>query len=521
MDSFIFTVAGGQRDYKGRKHHRQSLATRVDTFWRSGRDSFLSRLFMSPRPKSVLGLVLLGFSLVAIPPMVAAVRAITYVNELSSRSEELVVIGLRLTSEGELLGEQITAMERNARQYQVLGDDSLLPLYQDKQARFMNSLGVLESLNEDQSVAHRLARLKSDSQVIALALREHAPQSTQMEEALQMFAGLNDLSTEVTVQSRMFINQQLEELQEAARNARHSLAWQATALIAGTIVLVLFFTRLIVKPIRQTALAIRQLGEGGAFDKAVTVNGPPELASLGRELDWLRRRLNALEQEKAKFLRHMSHELKTPLASIREGTELLMDGSVGKLSKTQQEVASILKNNSLQLQTLIENLLNFSSRTSAENSIRPTKFRISKVINDLRDNHQLSLVGKRLKLEAKGRDYELFADVDQIRTALDNLLSNAIKFSPEGGTIKFSVNNSDSDIVIEVSDEGSGVAEEDREFVFEPFYQGQESGDSHVRGTGLGLSVARECLEANGGKIELVDTGRGACFRMSVPKYEA
>ncbi|MDH3638858.1 MAG: HAMP domain-containing histidine kinase [Gammaproteobacteria bacterium] len=474
---------------------------------------------MSSRPKSVLGLVLLGFSLVAIPPIVAAVRAVTYVNELSSRSEDLVVKGLRLTAEGELLGEQLTAMERNARQYQVLGDGSLLPLYDDKQERFMSSLRVLEALNEDSSVAQRLARMKSDSQVIAVALTQHSPQSPQMEEALQMFPGLNDLSSQITVQSRSFINKQLEGLREAARNARHSLAWQATALIAGTVILVVFFTRLIVKPVRQTAVAIRQLGEGG-FDQPVTVNGPPELASLGRELDWLRRRLNALEQEKNKFLRHMSHELKTPLASIREGTELLMDGSVGELTNTQQEVASILKNNSLQLQNLIENLLNFSARTTAENRINPTRFKISKVVNDLRNNHQLSLVGKRLKLEARGKDYEVYADEDQIRTALDNLLSNAIKFSPEGGVIKLLVRNSNTDIVIEVSDEGSGVAEEDREFIFEPFYQGQESGDSHVRGTGLGLSVARDCLQAHGGKIELVESENGGCFRISVPKHE-
>ncbi len=473
---------------------------------------------MSSRPKSVLGLVLLGFSLVAIPPIVAAVRAVTYVNELSSRSEELVVKGLRLTAEGELLGEQLTAMERNARQYQVLGDSSLLPLYDDKQERFVSSLRILEDLNEDESVAQRLARMKSDSQVIALALHEHPPQSPQMEEALQMFPGLNDLSTQITIRSRSFINKQLEGLREAARSARHSLAWQATALIAGTIILVLFFTRLIVKPVRQTALAIRQLGEAG-FDKPVTVNGPPELASLGRELDWLRRRLNALEHEKNKFLRHMSHELKTPLASIREGTELLMDGSVGSLTNTQQEVASILRNNSLQLQSLIENLLNFSARTTADNQIHRTRFRISKVINDLRNNHQLSLVGKRLKLEAKGKDHEMYADQDQIRTALDNLLSNAIKFSPEGGKINLLVKNSNTDIVIEVSDEGSGVAEEDREFVFEPFYQGRESGDPHVRGTGLGLSVARDCLLAHGGKIELVDSNQGACFRILVPKH--
>ena len=111
---------------------------------------------------------------------------------------------------------------------------------------------------------------------------------------------------------------------------------------------------------RQVDRAIRELGEGD-FSRPITVSGPNDIETLGRQLEWLRHRLKESTDEKNKFLRHMSHELKTPLANIREGTELLLDGSVGQLDHQQQEVTSILRDNSVKLQKLIENLLTFSA----------------------------------------------------------------------------------------------------------------------------------------------------------------
>src|SRR5690606_18344221 len=89
--------------------------------------------------------------------------------------------------------------------------------------------------------------------------------------------------------------------------------------------------------------------------------GAADVEALGRHLDWLRQQLAEVEQEKARFLRHVSHELKTPLANIREGSELLLDGSSGALTGAQAEVATILRDNGITLQKSIENLLNYNA----------------------------------------------------------------------------------------------------------------------------------------------------------------
>lgn len=468
----------------------------------------------------MLGLVLLGFSVVVLPPVIAAARAVAYVNELSSQSEELVLKGTRLSSEGDLLGEQLTAMERNARQYQVLGDESLLHLYKEKQTRFLNSLDVIEELSGPDDIKQQIGRIRSDSEVIAFALRQHAADSRDLEEALGLFDNLTILSTRVARDSRGFINQRLKDLREAARNARHSLAWQAAALCVGTVILVSVFASLIVRPVRQTALGIRQLGEG-EFNKHIEVSGPPEIAALGSELNWLRRRLDSLEQAKTKFLRQVSHELKTPLASISEGTELLIDGTAGELNATQREVATILKHNAVQLQSLIENLLNFNAREALKEGLHRSYFQLSEVIQEVSEDHQLSVVGKGLRWNLTGRDFRMFADRNRLRTALDNLVSNAVRHSPDGSEIQINVSNSGADILIEVSDEGPGIAPEDQTLIFEPFFQGRNGHQGRILGSGLGLSVARECVEAHGGTVELDRTRQlGACFRIMIPRYE-
>ncbi len=468
----------------------------------------------------MLGLVLLGFSVVALPPIVAAFRAASYVNDLSFRSEGLVSEGLELIAEGELLSEQFIAMERNARQFRVLGDESMLQLYDEKHARLIDSVNFLIGLSRTHAMRQRLDRIKSDAQSVALALQKSGPDYVQMDEVLQTFPELQAMAAEFLVESRRYINDQLQSLRETARRTRQSLAWQGTALVVGTLVLALFFARLIVRPIRQTSIAIRRLGEDG-FDQSIKISGPPEIANLGQELDWLRRRLNALEQAKGKFLRHMSHELKTPLASIREGTELLIDGTAGQLNSTQSEVANILKNNSLDLQNMIENLLNFSSQQTMEDSLNLTEFKLSGIINEIRENHHLSLVGKQIRWDVQGKDLTLVADRDRIRAALDNLVSNSIRFSPEGGALSIACKENRVDYSIEVADRGPGVNDKDKDMIFEPFFQGRNPGHGHLRGTGLGLSVARECIESHGGAIEIVDDREvGACFRITIPKHE-
>ena len=279
---------------------------------------------------------------------------------------------------------------------------------------------------------------------------------------------------------------------------------------------------LVARPIRQIDSAISQLGQSG-FAKPIAVKGPTDLERLGRQLEWLRVRLLELAQEKNRFLRHMSHELKTPLANIREGTELLLDGTVGQLQKPQREVTDILRSNGLKLQQLIENLLSFSAWQTKTEVLTLTDFEMRPLVISVAKAQRLALKAANIQLKLEIDDITVNADREKIRTVLDNLLSNAIKFTPRSGFITIRAHKTASSFVLEFGDTGPGIPTEESPRIFEAFFQGRREQGGQVAGTGIGLSVVLECIQAHQGSVELVDSEEfsGAHFRIDIPQKHA
>ena len=283
--------------------------------------------------------------------------------------------------------------------------------------------------------------------------------------------------------------------------------------------MILIFTFLVSRPISQIDRAIHQLGQRG-FSKSIRIKGPTDLEQLGRQLDWLRVRLLEIAQEKNKFLRHMSHELKTPLANIREGTELLLDGSVGELEPPQREVTEILRANGLKLQQLIENLLSFSAWQTKSEVLTLSDFSLRGQITSVARAQRLALKAAHIQLVLDVDDIVVNADQDKMRTVFDNLLSNAIKFTPKDGTITVRATRTPRSFILEVGDTGPGIPPEEGPRVFDAFFQGRREQGGQVAGTGIGLSVVRECVQAHDGTVELVDSDEfpGAHIRIEIPQ---
>ena len=415
-------------------------------------------------------------------------------------------------------------MERNARQYLLLQDvasaSDLLTLYDGDQAAFEQGVAALRALPRNAAVAEQLQQLAAVSKDVHRTLRSGRTEDT-IDLIIERFRVMNGATRDIAQGMRDLINQRLNELQENTLSAQQSLAWQSAALIPGTLVLVVLFLLLVGRPMRQVDRAIRELGEGD-FSRPITVSGPNDIETLGRQLEWLRHSLKESSDEKNKFLRHMSHELKTPLANIREGTELLLDGSVGPLDIQQQEVTGILRDNGVKLQKLIENLLTFSAWQTQTASLELTEFELKPMVFSVVSQHRLVLSNRKIKLQLNVSAINVFADEGKLKLVLENLLSNAIKFTPNGGTINVSAGMQSSDLVIDVSDTGPGVHPEDSERIFEAFFQGRRPQGGPVGGTGIGLSVVAECVQAHGGAVQLLQDGEpGAHFEVRLPLRRA
>ena len=463
--------------------------------------------------------MLLGLALIAVPLLVAILTAALQIRQLADTGQKIVVEGVTGARASQELFSQIASLERTARLYDVLDDSNLLELYHRQDARLTATRAQLETHVRAPAARKTLGELGQLQQAIGLSVKSmQAGKGTANATGLsRRFTELGALADKVAEESNAQIDKEVDSLEAQTQRARRRLLWQAALLVPLTIVAIFALTLAVGRPLRQLDRAISELGQG-AFSNQIAVSGPYDLERLGGQLEWLRQRLLELAHERNRFLRHMSHELKTPLANIREGTELLMDGAVGELDSNQREVTAILRENGIKLQRMIENLLSFSAWQTSSVGLEASEFRLRPVVKQVLENQQLTLLSQRVRLEVSVEDVTLFADRSKIRLILENLVSNAVKYSPKGGSIHLRARASGAQLTLDVADSGPGIPQEDRAHVFEAFYTGRAARTAAVKGTGIGLSVVLEFVSAHGGTIQIVDGEYpGAHFRIVMP----
>ena len=465
---------------------------------------------------SIPGRIVLALFFTTLPLLAALVAAILYVDGVNTRGRLAIANATLSANACQQLAESLTAMERNARQYGVLHDPQLLQVYRDQRQVFLTSLAQLRSVSavpNFQQLLDRLAQQETHTHDQLLA----APDGSHLNDhLLKDFAGLETLAQQIRAQGFLITRSTSNQLQTAAQRAEHFLIWLSFAVIPAVLLVAGYFTWLIVRPMRQLDNAIHRLGSGG-LDSPVAVSGPRDLRDLGRRLDWMRTRLLELEDQKAHFLRHMSHELKTPLASIREGSELLAEEVIGQLNSDQHEVATLLRQNSLRLQRQIEDLLRFNITLTRELHLDMEAIRLDREVRWVLHQHRLRIRSKNLRLVTRLAAVSLPGDRDKLRVIIDNLVSNAVKFSPSDGTLLIQLERLTDWALLEVTDDGPGIAPQERDKVFDAFYQTGTPHQDTIKGTGLGLSIARAYVKLHRGEIRICDSDRGTRIQVKLP----
>ncbi|RFA31353.1 histidine kinase [Alkalilimnicola ehrlichii] len=469
-------------------------------------------------PKSTLRLILYGFAVVALPLLLALGLAGIYMDRLLDQSQNAVYKAVQATQDSRILTQQVITMERRGRQYLLLQDQALLDAYHSTRRELQSTVTKLHELTRD-SPHRRLVDtfIAAEQQLAHQILTTDTDADSLGEEIAAGFDQLNELAQAILADSNQLIDQEVQIMQETGGEAQRLLVALAFTLIPLTLVSVGVFTTLISRPIRQVHQAIRHLGAGN-FEQRIQVSGPLDLQHVGKRLDWLRQRLRDLENQKTRFLQHMSHELKTPLTAIRESVDLISDRIVGPLNDQQAEIAQILRSNARQLQGLIEDLLNFGTAQSHSPALNLDHVNLREVIEEVGQNHKPALLAKHVRLECEVGDIHVVGDREKLATVVDNLLSNAIKYSPPGGKIQLELSRRNDTVELAVTDEGPGIEGDDKERIFDAFYQGRLPPEGYVKGSGLGLSIAREYINAHDGSIRTVEhDGQGARLVVQLP----
>lgn len=428
-----------------------------------------------------------------------------------------------------LISEQLKDLERNARQYRLLRDERFAQSYE----RMLASMLRVDSGLEDASLpnestlylgSEKLAEGDATLTSARKMLRDllfhlrRLPLAGLDEEGFsELFANMSHFRVEFDQQ----ISIHIQRLTEQSEAELQSILWRLSlmGLIALPLTLLLVglgFVQMI-RPLRRLSSTILNLGHGD-WQTSIYIPGPRDFQVLGDRLEWMRNQLLETDRQKQAFLRHVSHELKTPLSAILEAASLLADEVPGEINAQQKDVLRILIYNSQNLQELIQQLLNYNVITHS--------FQLQQAPVTIKD--LCEKIGRRLDQKSsthhvlwdfQGAPGTVTTDPQLLEMILSNLLANAFHFSPSGAQVQVRWRKDEGGLSLCVQDQGPGIPEDEQTRIFEPFFQGS-SRRRHgpVQGSGVGLSIVKESVHNLRGRIDLESTvGKGCCFHLWFP----
>lgn len=454
---------------------------------------------------------MMAFLLILLPLLVLAWQAWQSLNALSAQAAQTNRTTLVDARRSEAMTNAALEMERSYRQYCVLDDRTLAKVYLNQRKRYSEMLDAHAGVLPDDKLYQALRQDLND--LGQLQCKNSGPDEVATAK-LEAFASAN---TEMVQSTRAVISSRGLQLQQEIAERGQFFGWQALVLFLVSLGLVLLFTRMIIGPVKGIERMINRLGEGKSLGNTVVFKGPRELRSVGQRIIWLSERLQWLESQRHQFLRHISHELKTPLASMREGTELLADEVAGPLTTEQKEIVEILDDSSRNLQKLIEQLLDYN-RKLADGAVELEKVEIEPLVDMVLSAHSLPARAKMMHTELDLQESVCFAEPMLLMSVLDNLYSNAVHYGTESGNIYIRSFTHNSRVCIDVANTGSPIPDDEQKMIFEPFFQGSHQRKGAVKGSGLGLSIARDCIRRMHGELYISHDDRAdVCFRIELP----
>jgi histidine kinase len=293
------------------------------------------------------------------------------------------------------------------------------------------------------------------------------------------------------------------------------------AMIAASIVAVvvsIFFSRRVIAPLREMMNASQRIADG-KYNERVQVQDDDELGQLATRFNQMAENLEQVELMRRRLIGDVSHELRTPLTAIKGSMEGLMDGVLPATDETYQQIHAEAD----RLNRLVDDLQELSRVEAHAYPLELRPVDVSSVVKTIAKRLSPQLESKRLTLTLNlPADLQpVLADEDRLIQVLTNLVGNAIHYTPEGGTITVTVESTGSGVRVTVHDTGIGIPPEHLAHIFDRFYRVDKSRSRRAGGgSGIGLTIAKHLVEAQGGRIWVESDGesKGSAFTFTLPK---
>ncbi|MFQ3189734.1 MAG: two-component system sensor histidine kinase GlrK [Paraglaciecola sp.] len=462
---------------------------------------------------SLRQLTLISFAVVLVPLTLLVGYSqikLSEIGQIATNEAEYSVNTVRRVSKMEGVSVDI---ERLVRQYHIVKKDALKPLIGKSTQRFIEyQMPVCEQLLEKINCSSLTERIDwinqysgTDDQLLLDA---------QLAEFKQ---NLNDLAAQVDSN----LDKRIQDQQIYVSSVQQTQFWLTACLLGASFLLIALGSKAILKPVSRLERIITAMSRQEDTLPAIATSGPKELIVLEQKLHRLAGRLIQLENLRHALLRHASHELKTPLASIKEGCSLLTEQVVGPLNADQEEVLSLLNISTDRLNLLIVQLLDYNLLLQQAKPVF-SKINTERFFEAFVSENSLAIKQHDNQIDMKLELSTIFADHTLFRRILDNLVSNAIAHGSKGSPIIVSLYLQDNMQVLDFANRGQKIDIEQRHVLFQPFSRGEGVRNDRVTGSGLGLSIVADCARMMFGKAEMVDVDYAdVCIRVQIPSKEA
>jgi histidine kinase len=299
-----------------------------------------------------------------------------------------------------------------------------------------------------------------------------------------------------------------------------SLLISAFAALAATVIVSLFVSRRIVEPLQELSFTSRRLARGH-YHERTSIRSDDELADLSDSINQLAEALEQTEQRRLALLADVAHELRTPLTTIEGYMEGLIDGVIAP----EDHIFAMIQHEAVRLKWLIEELALLSRAEAGQLRVTPRPADLPKLLENVAAQFLPQFTAKHVRLQVKlPPDLPtVVADPDRLEQIMINLLANALRYTLAAGIVTIFAETHDFFVQIGVRDTGIGISTEHLPHIFERFYRVDKSRARHSGGTGIGLTITRHLIYAQGGEIwvESDGSGQGTTFYITLPVYDA
>jgi len=308
--------------------------------------------------------------------------------------------------------------------------------------------------------------------------------------------------------------EKIRHLGESGAKANKIATVMGAGFILSGIMISIFITRSITRPLSFLRKKTRQVAKGD-FEGNLDLSSPPEIGDLAQDFNLMCNKLKEMEKMKSDFFSLMAHELRTPLASIKEGTNLLLKGVGEEDKEKRRTLLTVIAEESNRLIDLVNSLLDLSKMEAGMMALNLEKSDIRPLINKVVSGMEPLAMAKNvsIKVEIPQDLPYIKMDGERILRALRNLMGNAIKFTPGGGHVTISARPVEKGVSVSVADTGPSIPKEDLNVIFDKFKQVTIMTHNEIKGTGMGLAIVKHIISAHGGKVWVEsEPGHGCTF---------